>query len=620
MNYAPPPSESYEPPHDLPRPAGRGRIYGLASRSLTVTRQPWFLLYTRDALLFLAITLAALALDNPQAVWRLWWPLPLSLGAALLTVQLHGASPVRFRHLLILAAFAIPLAVRSRFSIASSVPAAGLRETQELAAILFLGVALWVAGSCHPVRALLVWLAALLLSGLVNWPVAERLVEYSPFRAFTLLSLGWGVCCGALLLIGPALMGEEEAAANVLRRFDMKRTFVDLACLVSLAAGLLMGALMVSRQFDAPMRAAMAINAGFTAQRELWLQSVLFGWGGGLLDRMIQVVAEPALSATPPWGGLSGVLARCGIVGVGLLFAWTVMLNRLVRRPVGGKHVRALSLAAALAAFFLIGMMISGAPHSRLAAMVLTGWLGLALIRPITRRTRQPHVVAPRVVPGVMAMMLAVFVAVALALPTWGQSMTGAARAQGGKRGVIWTQRKLYQARGLNPFDPAIPMGLAETYRKLGEAEGRDELIYVRVLNLYHEAQRLDPYDALIPLRLANFQLNYDRQEEAVTTVKDALRRQPKSQDLLGWLFLVAIRLNNNAEADKTLTQAMAYHPMSVTWWRHQYALARRLGQGPLASQALAVALTGAPEDPMLAQADWEAAQKELQGAQPLLP
>src|SRR5689334_21618037 len=39
----------------------------------------------RDALLFLALALAAVSLDSPLALWSLWWPLPLAALGAVLT-------------------------------------------------------------------------------------------------------------------------------------------------------------------------------------------------------------------------------------------------------------------------------------------------------------------------------------------------------------------------------------------------------------------------------------------------------------------------------------------------------------------------------------------------------
>lgn len=576
-------------------------------------RRGWIALLVRDALLFLAIALAALALDNPVAVWRLWWPMPVALAAAAISVKVHGVSPVRWRHLLLVTLFAAPLVFRISLSLSSALPAAGLREGRELAVIFCLGVALWVAAACHPGRTLAIWLGAIAFSAAANWPIAERLTGDNPFRVFSLVTLGWGAiaACGLAL----AARGDNDAPSTTRTRtshFAPHLLLLDLVCLLCLGAGVVAGWHLSDGQLNGPLRTSLAIHAGFSAQRVLWLQSILFGWGDSVLTRLIDVVAEPARFVTPPWGGFIGMLARGGLVGFVVIAVWALVLHRRLRREVRTHQPVALALPAALAAVFMIGLMVAGGPHSRLACLALGGWLGLALARsPRLRPARSPG--APMgLAPGLVVGCFLALVTVVVALPTWGESLIVAAQSQAEAIGPAGMQQKLYSAQNLNPFDPRVPLGLADAARKSASLAGsRDELTYQHVVRLYQDAQRLDPYDTVIPLRLANFQLQNDLQEEAVETVATALSRRPNSQDLMFWLFLVYVRLNQNGKADGILAQALANHPSSHEWWYRQYDLSHRLGQGPMAAEALAVVLTGSPENPELVRRVWETAHQD---------
>ena len=139
---------------------------------------------------------------------------------------------------------------------------------------------------------------------------------------------------------------------------------------------------------------------------------------------------------------------------------------------------------------------------------------------------------------------------------------------------------------------------------------GKDwsESSYLRVVHLYRQAEQLDPYETLYPLRLAIFQLECDRSKDAVRTTRQALERRPNSLDLLNWYYLTATRLNLDAEARLALERGLLTAPMDNRWWLRRYRLARRQGEGPQARAALAVALTANLEDPSLIQAARRAA------------
>jgi tetratricopeptide (TPR) repeat protein len=124
-------------------------------------------------------------------------------------------------------------------------------------------------------------------------------------------------------------------------------------------------------------------------------------------------------------------------------------------------------------------------------------------------------------------------------------------------------------------------------------------------VELYHEAAALDPYDTIIPLRLAHFQLVCDRQEEAIATARAGLARRPHSLELMDWIYLVSMRLGLPDEAREIVGHALLIAPMEGIWWARQCVLASQRGQGPEAVQALAAALTDDPEAPPFVRAAW---------------
>jgi hypothetical protein len=210
--------------------------------------------------------------------------------------------------------------------------------------------------------------------------------------------------------------------------------------------------------------------------------------------------------------------------------------------------------------------------------------------------------------PALTLLFALLLVMSALALPTCGRWLMtrGPRRANNFESYLV----RLYQAQLLNPFDPAIPMTLAGAHRQtMGAGKDWSETAYLRVVNLYLEAAALGPYDTMIPLRLAHFQLVCDRQEEAIATARAGLARRPHSLELMNWIFLVSMRLGLADEARGVVDRALLIAPMDGIWWARQYVLASQRGQGPEAGLALAAALTDNLEDPALVRAAWAAAQ-----------
>jgi len=61
------------------------------------------------------------------------------------------------------------------------------------------------------------------------------------------------------------------------------------------------------------------------------------------------------------------------------------------------------------------------------------------------------------------------------------------------------------------------------------------------VLRYYGQARALDPYDTLIPMRLTQFLLACDHEDEAFEAMRKTLNEQPRSPVLRDNLVLTAI-------------------------------------------------------------------------------
>jgi hypothetical protein len=259
-----------------------------------------------------------------------------------------------------------------------------------------------------------------------------------------------------------------------------------------------------------------------------------------------------------------------------------------------------------VSALVMGGFFLGGGPRSELALFALAGWIALALTAP-SRSQVPSRLPASQLAAGGL-LGVAAALALLLVLPAVGVSLArGAGRLQATP--ILYRQRLALAGR-FNPFDPRIPLALATSRRQsMSETDPWDEFDYLRVVGLYRHAARLDPYDPSIPLRLAEFQTYWDRQEEAVLTVQQALERLPSDPSLIGWLYDFSERHGYTALAERMLRRAQQNEPARVFWWRERALKERQLGQLPRAARALAVAMTRSPGDPQLVRDAWRSNQ-----------
>lgn len=572
------------------------RLRALWSRTHWTLSQRWFLLFSRDATLFLTLLVASFALISPKSVWTLWLPLPLVFVACVQTQALSRGFVLRWSHLGRLGLFFFPLFGRALLSLNGPIPVAGLREAQELAVVFFVASGLWLIASREPARTLCVWTAAALALWMLNgfpW--------LSPNFMVTVPTVFWGAALWLWLRLPARVAGPAGPSPRPADPFlaPARRPWTGaLLGLILFILGLWLGGLCFLHQRSGSLYGLLSLEAGLRAQEVLWIQSLLFGWGHGTLDRLITVLAEPVPAAVSGWGGPLGLLALGGLAGVAVLLLWALMLGRQLYRSLEGPPRKTLLLPAVLAAFFLIGLLVTGGPRSGLILFSLAGWIALAMADPSAeaaarpRRRPQP---APGILPTLVVAAPALVLIVILTLPTLGTTLfRRATRAK--TRGEAYRDR-LYQAQWLNPFDPEIPLALAESFRaEVADPHSQQPINYLHVVRLYREAEALDPYDPDLPIALAQFQLQSDRQEDAIETARKALALRPNSQALMEWTYQTALGLNLDALAYEMLDRGLCSAPTKVEWWQRQYALARRLGEGPLASQSQAIALTADPD------------------------
>jgi hypothetical protein len=372
-----------------------------------------------------------------------------------------------------------------------------------------------------------------------------------------------------------------------------------------------MGWWLFARQLTGPLGEALALDTGIRQQQMLWTESILLGWGQGTLERLVEVFAQPVEAVIAPWGGPTCLLATGGLVGFAALTALLIYLaaRHRERWDRGGDPRRAAAAdAAALGALWTGGVVLAGGPRSELVLLMIAGWTALALIKTAPDPpARQAAIPASHRVTGVLLGLLAAL-AFVLALPTWGSAILRQAPRPGTPAQVH--RQRLGLAARLNPFEPAIALAQAAAWRQaMTDSEHWQESLYLRVVGLYRRAERLDPYQPLISLNLAHFQALCDRQEAAVLTVQDALERMPADRELITWLYSFARRQGLSTLAYRMLRHGQQVDPTHPAWWHQCYVRASRLGQGPQARWALAVALTCDPGDPDLVREAWSARQ-----------
>ena len=601
-------------PFTVPSPARR-RWVGFARRGVVAFgRAVWPLLPW--ALLFLALALALITLDFPTALWTRWLPLPLALGALGAAAVVRGLPAVELRDVAFVTLLIAPAGVRAMLSLTGPLPLEGLREAQEFGVIFVLAAGLWMMARANPTVAARVWVAAIVvgwlaslntpqeLDGLPGRGMEEGPVVIHPWQAAT----GWSAVLGLIAVTWLAAVRRLGIAGEMLseimtfgcrrRVFAGARMGLRLACAL---IGAWIGFRYLASVRDLPTPVALAIERGAEAEQHLWVQSILVGWGHRAVVRLAEVLAAPHPAIVSPWGGPFGLLAIGGVIGTALLALWIAYLivRRPNRDPAGRSPLTQLAGAATPIALLVGGLILVGGARSAVVMFLLAGWSALALVDSEERTRRGAASVFGRRLAMGLAACGALAVTVALWMPVRGRSILENAARERLDPAVY--RAKLVKARRLNPFDPAIPLAQAHAWREaMNRSPQWSESLYLRVVRSYDTAIRLDPYETLYPIRLALFQLLCKPEDVAIETIHRALNRHPNAMDLVDWLYLTTLRQNRTRLAYGMLEKGLALEPDRKRWWLRRFEWYQTQGQGPLAGQALAVALTAAPDDPNL--------------------
>ncbi len=568
---------------------------------------------TGSLCLFLALLLVLINLESRVAGWSRWWPLVLiQLSCILLWFNNPGKAPIRPVYWVGLLILSSPVFCRiSVIMLGGLLPHEGLREAQDLILIWFCCVGIWYNTLYKPIQMPFFWSMLVLLSIALENLVS--VIHSGECLAFHPDYWTAGRIIGLVISLSGLLAASLIWSLNKLKQSSLgsdpdrriSRTGMLLIRLCFLIAGGSAGwSLHTFQQFGSTGQ-EIVVQRGVDAIKDLWLQSTAFGWGNNTLASLVGVVALPHAARSPEWAGPAGYPAAHGYLGVGFLICLAIILCLGGRRKdTKGSCIPAnISETATCIALFLISLVLAGGPRGPLPLFILFGWLALSLTRsPFQSRGNT------RGFTSTLPLLVAIFM-VCITLVTYGPIKgqvlfyTSDNRHQSPERFRL----HLHQARELNRYDSRIPVALANSWqRSMSRSPKWQEDMFNQVDFYYREASKLDPYDTLITMRHANFLLKCERQDAAIATARKALKINPHSSDLATWLFLVAIRHDYNKLAFETLDYGIGLEPYNPWWWKWRHRLTARLGQGPLARQSLAVALTGNPENPELISRSWD--------------
>lgn len=569
----------------------------------------------RDCLIFLTLVLTALALDAPLANASLWTPLALGLAAISLMIADPAGPSLRIRPLILIAALVAMLAVRALLLRGGPLPTEALAETRRLATLAMSALVLWMLARQDARRAGWLWIAAMAL-GWINTLLVTRTGVSSAVAIPPA-----GAIAGLALALGAAHWFE--------RRWDgfshPKGTRLPFWLYRTpwIAAGTAVFA--VALLWTGPERAARAAQvydaAGSVQFSQLpwliWMQSMALGWGPGVYDRLSAMLAEPALWRPVAWGGPGYTLASMGLAGASSMLILALWILARGAGAVPGPHGRLAgprglfeTRCMALAALWSFGLMLGGGPRSGLFLFAVVTLAAAAVARGAGRSGPPPR---RHWVYGFWVTAGSATLTVLMAIPTWGGHM--AAKGSGRKNPVD----KIYdlqRAERWLPRDPSIQLALASAWRARMTATPRwDQSYFDAVTEHYRRAVECDPYDPAPALQWIDFLDRCEHGAEAVEVAQATLGRQPNSDYWHRWLALRAMRNESTTLAGQTIAAGLRLRPDDPGWWDMRYRLAHRLGQGPVAGQALAIALTARPSAPETVAEDWrwrEAAGDEL--------
>jgi hypothetical protein len=594
--------------------------------------------WARDGMLLGSMIVALGLLDARGAFGGLWLALPLGLGAMAAALAGAATPPWEWRQARALGLVGLVLGTRAVASLAGPLPGLGVREAMALGVILTVGAATWTVARADARRVVVLWSLAQLLGCLVEIALAfwsdqaagkgmgARFIQASSSAGRLAEGLGGMLGTGMLALAtggGGAPRRARAGAAATTAAAAPIRWSLRLA---ALAAGLAAGLWLSKMSWGLAGEQERALLTGRRALQELWLQSLLVGWGRHAVEPLAQMLAMPRAALFQAWSGPWGLLAMGGLLGVGAMAAACAMLLGL--RPARRRR-RGAPDGAACIALVVGGLILGGGPMSGATLLVFAGWATLALaaawrppfskleIRNSKFETQGSSFalespparwnVSNLAATGV-AMLALAGIATLLAMPARGNRLL--AKSQNPRDPVADRIDALSRARSLNPFNPTIPTRLAAVLREqMDQAPAWSESLYLSVIDAYAAAQRLSPYETTVPMTRAQFQVTCKRPEAAMRSIAQALASQPRAADLCDWMFLSSMRLDREQDAWNALERGLRMEPMSRVWWLRQYLLAGARGQRALADRSLCVALTTGLEDPRLVAEAWRLGQ-----------
>ena len=579
----------------------------------------------RIGLLLCALVLPALWLDASGVPSALWWTAILALMVGVFAVLADRLPPLGWRYLALIALITLPAVMRVTLSLRGPLPVHGLREAYHFSAIGTAAVALWLIASERPVQAWWIWLVALAFGFLRSVIAAGRLSADDPSQWATGLTCAFGLAIAVWLwcrqLARKRLrekaqkQGRQDACATMGGKHRIPFLMPNLTAAMALLAGLALGWSRLGELEGLPMLSALEVDHALRIQDRLWMQSVLFGWGPGATDSLTRVLAAPHPIVMPQWCGPLSLMAQVGLLGLAALIVWAAVLVRRLAQP-----RTAWNAAAAVCALFLVGLIVAGGPRRPLVLFILAGWSALAVTtKPATRSAPVP---LRRWLPSTVAGVALFGLICVLWFPVHSEGLRRAAAIE--PAGSSTQRLLLARASRSNPFDPAVALDQARAWKEsMAEYAEWSETIYRRTVELYRRTEALDPFDTSLPFELSRFQLEVEREEDAIQTVNRALERIPNATNLIDWMFVTAIARDRSPLAHQMLDRGLLIEPNQLRWWIRRFDLTHALGQGPLSAQSMSIALTDHPENIAMVRAAWSASAptgNETPGPSPSIP
>lgn len=584
-------------------------------QQLVLLAQTWL----PGSILYLALVLAGLAADEqldlafraitttPASSWTAWAGLPLALIVIALVRRSTGQKESR-GVCFALGILAISLvAFRLYAGYRGPLFYLALREAIDLGVYCAIGIALWLYSQSFARGAIWVWLAALATIFLARMPLGDVPLVFRPDLLPASLSIPW-----ALLILLKANRGPNKGSDTGRPRFGgpnlistiPARGRVVMSQTTAIAAGLALTFVCLSYVSTGAAPGVAEAPAIDAMAQGLWSQSVLAGWGRAGFLRLLRASAAPLALEPATWMGPSATLAMHGflfvlgaaLVGLGVLYHGLRSASDVKPEP-----RTSASWSGLLAATSLVTLIVFGGPNSSLPTLLAIGWLALggSDFFPSGFRIRLPSDLLARF-PANLTLVhasrglwaFAFSLAFLAALPSIAGGKLAAIRADDLRDPLLGD--RLAQVRMIHPWHPTTYLIEAAWLRE-GLRSGADwsEPDFERACEAYRSAQKLDPFDPNIPLRLQDLQARAGHADEAYQTARAAARSLPGASAPIQWAYLHAASHGRPQVAEEFLRELVRFNPEQIRWRRLVVAdAAGRGGPQSAGGKDLGIAMT----------------------------